>query len=160
MKNKKLSWFLLPVVLAIWGIIGWKVYAAMKQEPEEESVFADHSDLIGDTSFVPEDYELILDYRDPFLGKTEVKKPKTNSIAVIPPQPPVKSTAETDVWPVITYSGLVREPKSGKTVGFLTIAGESCFVQTGDILGDLSVGKCNKDSVQVLKGKVSKWIKR
>ena len=158
MKNKKLSWFLLPAVLCIWGVIGWKVYAAVGDDediaaPENElHVTSDHVPAIPDT------YNLQLDYRDPFLDKpVPVKMPKKNSSAPIPPKIEKKETVVA-VWPVLRYAGLVKQSKDGKLVGFLNVNGVSHFVKSTDVIDELVIGKVWSDSVEVRRGKERRVI--
>lgn len=160
MKNKKLSWFLLPAVLAIWGMIGWKVYAAINGEDENFTSESQQAKLTVDTSAVPEEYTLLLDYRDPFF---ETKpKPKSNSSTVkkadqVVPKNVVQSGVQ---WPAVSYGGLVRQTQSGKTVGFLIVNGTSHFVSAGEVVGDLSVTKMWGDSVEVKFGKEVRRIRK
>lgn len=160
MKNKKLSWILLPAVLAIWGMIGWKVYAAMNGEDEVFANNVPQTSLYSDTSVVPEDYTLSLNYRDPFFEPQQ--KPKTVSTNVKKTETPSVQTSAPQVtqWPSVSYGGLVRQTQSGKTVGFLIINGSSHFVNAGDVAGELTVVKMWSDSVEVKFAKESRRIRK
>lgn len=163
MKNKKLSWILLPGVLAIWAAIGWQVYAAMKSD--DEAVNEQSLEQIAPTtkSVVPDTFVLLLDYRDPFLDDVVRKTPPPNSqsknaISVAKKTLPPPTPAAT--WPTLSYSGLVRHSGSERSVGFLSVNGNSHFVKTGDIVEGLRVGKVWKDSVEVVMGKETKIIRK
>lgn len=160
MKNKKLSWILLPAVLSIWGMIGWKVYAAINGDDETFSENSPQTEIHKDTSAVPEDYTLSLNYRDPFFEprpqpkavSTNVKKTETQSVK--------NSAPQITQWPSVAYGGLVRQTQSGKTVGFLIVNGSSHFVNGGDVAGELTVVKMWSDSVEVKFGKESRRIRK
>lgn len=160
MKNKKLSWILLPAVLAIWGMIGWKIYAAVNGEEETFTGEPAQAELPTDTSVVPDEYTLLLDYRDPFFEKKP--QPKQNTAGVKKAEPvPVKNSAPVITqWPSVSYGGLVRQTQSGKTVGFLIVNGASHFVNAGDVAGELTVTKMWSDSIEVRFGKESRRIRK
>jgi len=143
MKNKKISWFLLPAVLCIWGVIGWKVYAAIG---DDETVAVNENEL----HVTPD--------RAPFLDKpVPVKMPKKNSSTPIPPKIEKKETVVA-VWPVLRYAGLVKQSKDGKLVGFLHVNGVSHFVKSADVIDELVIGKVWSDSVEVRRGKERRVI--
>ncbi len=149
MKNKKLSWILLPVVLGIWGMIGWKVYASMNSEKAGFSSELPQTASF-DTSKVPEKYQLNINYRDPFLDL-----PVANNSSVASKHYPdaakkadqVKEPPPTIVPPTIQYYGLVKETTSNKTVGFLRVNGETHFVKQNDVVHGIQVEKMWADSV-------------
>ena len=159
MKNKKTAYFLLPVVLAVWGMIGWKVYAAFG-EKKMSSVTAQPSfDKVitiksGDT--IP----LIANYRDPFLdkvtentiSKNPVKNPKSQKA-----EQPV-SIPQAEKWPSLVYHGLIKKSGSEKMVGFLTVNNKSFFVHGNEDAGIVSIGKVWKDSIEIFFAKEKQTI--
>lgn len=161
MKNKKTSWILLPAVLAIWGFLGWKLYAAMKDEAPQANYISPHI-AAPDDQLVPDTYQLLLDYPDPFLT---IPKPSPKQSSNVNSQTPKQVIPKTETiaslpWPEIRYAGLVKSPKDGKAVGFLTINGISHFVKNGDVVDLISVKTIWKDSVLVAFGKESEIIRK
>jgi hypothetical protein len=157
MKNKKLSWILLPVVLGVWGMIGWKIYEGTKDEVvsdiESENPIYENTD----TTLSPNEYALVLNYRDPFLDKLPKAKEGVSSIPKMTIEvQPVDIPSET--WPLLLYGGLVREPKGGETVGFLTVEGQPQFVHTGDEIGNIRVGRITIDSIEIYMGKMKRYV--
>lgn len=163
MKNKKTAYILVPVVLAVWGMIGWKVYAAMNGKDEKFVTVVADEKIKSAVNEIPDTIALIADYRDPFLGKITVindnsafkiqhSKSKTEKIPD-PPKAPI-------VWPVVSYHGLVKRNGDQKTVGFLNVSGKSFFVQGGEEAGEVRVGKLWKDSVEILFGKEKKVFRK
>ncbi|MDQ3109907.1 MAG: hypothetical protein M3R17_08425 [Bacteroidota bacterium] len=162
MKNKKTAYILVPIVLAIWGIIGWKVYAAMGGK-DESNIVAISENVNVSKIDIPDTIELIANYRDPFLDdlKFEIRNSKLNirdskSVKVeIPVLPKVIVS-----WPAIAYFGLIKRNSDGKTVGFLSVNGVSYFVQGGEGAGEVKVSKLWKDSVEVVWGKERRVVKK
>lgn len=160
MKNKKLSWFLLPLVLGIWGAIGWQVYAAMKGD-DAMAVNDIITGPIAEThSVIHDTFTLLLDYRDPFLDKSIKKAPpiSTNRNNTAPKNSePVVAKVQ---WPAISYSGLVRQPNSDRMVGFLSVNGKTYFVKSGDVIDPISVGKITRDSVEIAMGDERRYFRK
>jgi hypothetical protein len=150
MKSKVTSWILLPVVLGIWGTIGWKVYVSMRGDESNGPVIV-KEELVQQKRNDRDSFVLLLNYRDPFLGKTDLHEAKKDR--TVSNQPMKAEVKKTDLalkqWPAIRYSGLVKRTSDQKSVGFLNVDGRSEFVQTGMILGEIRIGKIWKDSVEV-----------
>lgn len=161
MKNKKLSWILLPVVLGIWGAIGWQVYAAMKGDDGFVMNGADTVTITQSTSVIPDTFKLLLDYSDPFLdkSKTNIKTVPINNNAATTTKKTEPGVASMQ-WPAISYSGLVRQPNSDRMVGFLSLNGRTHFVKTGDVIDLIRVGIINKDSVEIVMGKERRFFRK
>lgn len=160
MKSKVTAKFLLPVVFAIWGLIGWKVYAAMKgKEPvvTEKDNAASKKKVAEE---VPDSFVLQANYRDPFLGKAFVAKSPKPVSGNTKPVPEKKTEAPKPVatWPKIIYSGLVQRNGEQKKVGFLNVDGASHFVQGGEQIGEVKVLRLWKDSVEVVWGKEKRVV--
>lgn len=162
MKNKKTTWFLLPAVLAIWGLLSWKLYAAMKDDAPSEMNAPSAAILATETEFIADTSKLFLDYPDPFLTATKsaVKtytqtKNTQQKTTVLPP-----GTIPAPAWPELRYSGLVKSPKDGKMLGFLSINGTSHFVKNGDVIDDIIISVLNRDSVIVKRGKEMRTVRK
>lgn len=63
MKNKKTTYLLLVLSIVVWGAAGWKVYNAFHTQPEVPTVKKETKTVLKDS------ISLLLNYRDPFLGK-------------------------------------------------------------------------------------------
>lgn len=142
MKSKTSLWILIPAVLGIWGAIGWNVYSAMNGDEYTATVKTVESSQQTESKVAPDTFELLLDYPDPFTNEAPKQKStvplyhNTNNhqhttIASAP-----KEEAQ---WPTIIYSGLVKQPATGKMLGFLSVNGESYFVKVGDEVGGVRV---------------------
>ena len=163
MKNKKTAYIMVPIVLAIWGMIGWKVYAAMKGNDEKLSSVILEEKVKTTGAEIPDTISLIANYRDPFLGKMFVEKKdsrtKTQDLKSTARKAPVTPVIAPS-WPIVSYHGLIKRTGDQKTVGFLNVNGKSYFVQGGEEAGEVKVGKMWKDSVEILFGKDKKIFKK
>lgn len=140
MKSKTTLWILIPAVLGIWGAIGWQVYAAMKGDGDNVgAVHGSPFTVPGSPSAIPDTFSLLLDYPDPFAAQNT--KPKVNVKSQSQTTQPKTTTPvpEQTQWPNIVYSGLMKQPSSGKMLGFLSVNGVSYFVKEGDEVGGVRV---------------------
>lgn len=136
MKNKKNIYLLVPAVLLIWGIVGYKIYATLNATND---VVMDDNNAI---EFKPEEikdvekFSISVNYRDPFLGKLVNNTKKiSNSVK--------KKVKPIVIFPEITYNGMVSPKETDREALFLiTINNKQQF---------LSVGK-QIDGVRLLKG--------
>lgn len=96
MRKKLLSLALVIAVLAVWGLVGFRIWNLTRpeitQSAKTEKKAEDHS--------IPND-SLRLDYRDPFLesGKAKIVVP-TEKVAAIPESPAQ--------MPSLKYKGMVK----------------------------------------------------
>jgi hypothetical protein len=155
---------LLPVVLGVWGMIGWKIYVAVNSDQETDVVVSITGNTDSLPSEIPETYELLLNYRDPFLdiNKKSVHLPTDQRINLPKPSSvkPKESEETAVVQPDIRYYGLVKESNSQKTVGFLGVNSQTHFVATGDIIEAIKIMRIWSDSVEVIFDGKKKIIRR
>jgi hypothetical protein len=161
MKNKKTTYFMLPFVLAIWGVIGWKVYAAFGKNVKN-NVSSNSPAEKNKAEPLADTVSLIANYRDPFLDKTMENSPqkfhgnKISKVEIAKTIPVVPIS----VWPKIMYHGLIKRSGDKRTVGFLSVDGKSYFVQGGAEVNAVKVGKMWNDSVEIFWGKEKKVVRK
>ena len=149
---------LVPVVLGIWGYIGWKIYDGM-QGDDAAALPALAAPAAGGTRMVPDTFQLVANYRDPFLGKVEAPRTNiSNSNAPKAPQLP-KPPAPTASWPSITYGGMIKK-KEGPPFALLTVAGSDYLVKAGEKAGDVQVISISRDSIFVAWGKEKRGVRK
>jgi len=131
MKNKKVTYLLIVVTVVVWGTIGWKVYNALKKDnvpitvKNERGVSPKESDSI----------QLILDYRDPFLGDYDGPKraAATNTqAAAVTNRQPVQT--EPEVLPDFRYMGVIRI--GTETKAMVNINGETILLAVNEYAGE------------------------
>lgn len=149
-------WFLITVVLSIWGIIGYKVVAAFNQEekPLSTMVSSPNKNLL-DFKKNPE-FDLTLPERDPFFGKLYQKKTPKKV-----PSSKKKQPKKEVIWPDIRYQGLVSDAKNSKQVFLIDVNSTPFFVEKGQLFSDnLKLIKGDKETVVVsMKNQEDKWEK-
>jgi hypothetical protein len=132
---------LILLLIAIWGIIAYKIYEHGVAQSHEES--NDIAFKYTEPSAVKvKDYHLKLNYRDPFLSPKEVSA-KTD-----------KLMQATNVrWPNLEYRGCIYRGR--RKLGFLDFSGNLEFVRKGQEVKDMLVRKIYKDSILlVFKGDI------
>jgi len=160
MKSRKTIYVLLPLVLLIWAVIGWKVYAAVHGNDEMNNSALPMKKIELQQTTLPDTFQLVADYRDPFLDKVVQPVTKVKTDAVKKTQ--VASPAPVAVlkWPLVIYYGLVKRSGEEKALGFLRVDGESFFVRGAEQAGAVKVGRLWKDSVEVIFGKKKKVMRK
>ena len=145
MKNKKLAYILFPVVLLVWGIVGYKLY--VKFFGEEDAIVASTEIVSADKANTFTDhFDIENNYRDPFLGNAvreavvsaqAQQAPVQRQVVVAPPvlKPMV-------YWPAIKVGGIVNEKKF---MGI--ISGKNVLLSKGEQALGVTFVKSSKDSV-------------
>lgn len=146
MKNKKVTYLLLVLSIALWGFIGWKVYNAFNyNQPEipmvkKEVIMADKDSIT-----------LLLNYRDPFLGKyssgsipKDTLPVKKKTIVAIPPQKPEPTS------PKMNYKGTMH-------VGNIIMVvlqkddGKVLTIKVGDVIDGYKLTKIDDNKIILIK---------
>jgi hypothetical protein len=165
MKSKKSMYVLLPVVLGIWGTIGWKIYTGLQDKTQADAAPQKAASLLIDDAQA-DSIPLVAQYRDPFLDgsvaprvqhASQDQKKQGVQANPLPKQTLVETPAQ---WPQIAYNGLIKRNGEEKVVGFLNVDGQSHFVKPGDKAGAVTVVKLWKDSIQVSWNKLQRVIRK
>jgi hypothetical protein len=162
MKNKKTAYLLVPLVLFVWGMIGWKIYAAVNPGEIKNNEKANTEKTNDPAKIIPDTFGLVANYRDPFLDKNFSRE---NSKIIIKNKnlPVVKNieVVKPDIkWPEVAYHGLIMRNNSEKKIGFLSVNGASYFVQEGENAAGMKIGRLAKDSIEVLLGKERRIVRK
>lgn len=163
-KDKRTLYVLLPAVLAIWGLIGWQVFSGLRPP-----------DLPVTIRPQPQSHEqpkttrsLSLDYEDPFkirssrsITSTATNKPAatpktpTKAAAVTPPPQKVEKP-----WPLVRYLGMIKNLSTKRHNAMLQLENQTEMVVIGATWQELTVVRCEADSVQLRFEKETRWIKK
>jgi len=144
MKNKKSIYLLLPVVLLIWGLVIYQFFS-FSNEPApnaEEQNYSLETLKIKERDTIP----IVVNYRDPFLGK--MYGPHQKTVGVKKTKRPVKETPPL-VWPAIIYKGIVSDTKNEKKVFMLIINGRTFLMKKGSTENEILLIDGTKESVSV-----------
>lgn len=160
MKNKKVV--LLAVLVAlIWGTISFKIVHRLTSGTGVDSKLTKVVQ-VSNTN-VPVEYTFLLDYEDPFLKKHKqtVTTKETRSTQLRAPKIHREKTSILIVdWGKIEYIGSIYNATRNKLVATMHLAGKDYFVREGDEVQGFRIEMIHRDSVKVVYGTQSKYIKR
>ena len=141
MKNKKNIYFLLPAVLIIWGLLGYRIFSTV--QPNNTSNNLTTSQVVFKPNEFKESKPFIvnLDYRDPFLGTTTTVKKTKNKLKIKAKPQPKKP------FPQIVYKGVV----SGTTnqVFIISIDGKQYFFKKNQMHNEIKLISGTSKSVSL-----------
>lgn len=178
MKNKRLSYVLLPLVLLVWGLIAQRIwFATTEAEPEEES--APVLPAAGPTT-AQRRPTLLLSYDDPFrplvgmgrspapLGGAVMREAVVSSpVSIVSaatslnlPLAPPAAPAPPVVWPQVKYLGLIVNSGANNQVVLLAIDNQELLVKAGQSSHGVRLISAFRDSVQLSFSKQKKSFSR
>lgn len=134
MKKKTKTYILLVIVLAIWGIIGYRIIATLN--PKNQATAPNAVDI----GFNPEKkngidtFSIQMAKRDPFLGIIYKPKSKKNS--------PKKNMPKPVAWLPISYQGMIKKHGSKEQQIFaVTIENTQYLLKAGQTVKEISLIK-------------------
>lgn len=150
MENKNVRYLLAVAVLAIWGLLGYRIY--QKMNPGNDFV-APPPPVLAVTEVEKDSFTLLVNYPDPFLG-TRIPLPEaapapanpSNSTTVIPPK--ISSPPATAVFPQIVYKGLIAL-KNGRKAALATVDGKTMNWGWGENYEEMTLLDIQEDSIRV-----------
>jgi hypothetical protein len=170
MNNKRSVYILLPLVALVWGLIGWRIWAAAS-EPEEATALAAATapKVQPAAARLP---RLRRGYADPFRPVAGGRPPGSSgpvpAVAYAPaaapilpaapatrlafpvrPEVPAPPPTATINWPDIKYLGIITHANGQAQVALLNINNEESIVKVGHSTHDIQVLRLFRDSVQV-----------
>ncbi len=163
MKNKKVTYLLLPLVIIVWGLVIYRIFFDGRTKPENISFVA--KPVIKE-SFKEEKstYKLIANYRDPFLSsikqsivKTENNKEKEENNRSTNLRRRRTNISRTR-WPEISYGGFVEGDKDQKITILLSIKNRDYLVREGDTVDQIFIKAFYGDSLLVVYNEEEKIL--
>ncbi len=160
MKNKKLTYFLVFIILIVWGIIIYRIFDSVGGNDEDnlqttsaKTVKEPYNDFT-----IPKDTtHLLLNYRDPFglvKFKDTVKLTVENhhkSMGPLTVKPAIN-------WSFIKYSGYILNPASKKLIALVSINGKNETLSEGDTKDNVRLIKNMRDSIKISFNGNTKFI--
>jgi hypothetical protein len=159
MKNKKLTYFLILIVLVVWGLIIYRVFASVGGDDDPVPVASIKVNKVpyNDYSIPKDTTKLLLNYRDPF-GLVKFKDTVTAVIKIdtktiqSKPVPPFN-------WGFIHYAGYIRNSSSKKLIALVSINGKNEMLSEGDTKDQVKLIKNLRDSIKISFNGKTKFIK-
>lgn len=152
LKNKKITYLLIILVILIWGLVFYKIYSKFGGGKRVERSLLKSVGTIenskGDIIFA-----LILDYPDPFLKAGGL----VDNHPVIAGSNPQKQTI---VWPTVEYRGCVVLSNKKECTGLLKIQNSDLLVKQGKEYFGVKIRTITKDSIFVAYKTQSHWLSR
>lgn len=146
MKSRWTTYLLLVAVVAVWGIVGWKIFAPAAEVPS-----ASAPRLEVTRQKVAED-TLLLDYPDPF-------RKGSTSKAVRQRQSVVRALPSTVRRENVRITHLATLASGCKTLYILTIGNEQYELMRGAEAVGFRLVKSDRDSVYLCKNGISYGVK-
>jgi hypothetical protein len=166
MKNKAMVYILGIMVAIIWGIIIYRILAAVNKDDDIVTPTVSGSikkEPLDDRALVKDTGTLKLNYRDPF-GQA---KPEKDTVQ-LPVRQLIRSTGTSTFrlsvpkpvinWGFIKYSGYIRNPRSKKLIALVNINGKSLMLSEGESAEQVKLLKNLKDSIKVAYNNHTKFI--
>jgi hypothetical protein len=161
MKNKKLLYILIPAVGLIWGLVIYTILTSVRGSNELSEAGIIIPDISG-TDTLMHSYELLANYRDPFLRYSAVVRENKETTPAVKPGN-VRNQRETAsqqlrrvIWPGIEYRGLILS--EGRNVALLRINNSNVIMSEGQSRNEVKLLKMYADSVQLSLGTETKYI--
>nr|WP_299381230.1 hypothetical protein [Allomuricauda sp.] len=148
MSKQAKTYMLLAFVLAVWGVIGFKVIKALSPEPEVAHSMPNVVNVV-ENKVQRDTFTLYADYRDPFLGTLKTAKPKIKKPRAKKTDTPKKK---------ILYAGLISESGSKGSLFFVTIDGQQHIMSPRQEINGVRLVKGSAKSIQVTYGGINETI--
>lgn len=163
MKNKKLTYVLLPAVVLIWIMIGQRFYSAVKGDDYEPNVVS--QSVLPSEVEPTEPYVLQLNYADPFLKKEPKPRlltaARSATVTSLPTSPRSSTPPGASMdWNSLVYLGIIENNKTTHRVGIVTLDGVRKLVKKNDRVAPFVIEEIRKDSIRVRSGQNTKYILR
>ncbi len=143
MKNKKNIYFLIPTVLLIWGIIGYKIVKSINPSQPNATTRVAIADFKPKELVVSKPYTINANYRDPFLGSIATNKKKVKRVV----------QKKSIVFPSVQYVGFIAPiGKKKSPVFILKIYGQQELLKKRETAQELQLVSGNQKEI-VLKYK-------
>ena len=154
---------LLPAVVIIWIVIGYRLYNAVKGD--DHSLPSARPVTIAEKKEDNKPYQLQLNYLDPFLKNKAQKQiahaPSTYSHPVTLPTVPEPVNASHAIdWSVVAYVGMISNNQTDYRVGIITINGTRNLVRENDHIPPFVIEKITKDSVRIRAQEEARYVLR
>ena len=157
MKNKQLSYILIPLVLVIWGLIVYKIINQVNHGKDKSMGTLPFTKAVRSSS-VSDTLSLVLYYRDPFLhGMIRPVSGSISSNDLLSNKGSLTiATTATVNFPGTRYFGFVVNSKNKQKLGLFKIDNKDYLAKEGELIGGEKIAKLYTDSVIIICNKTKK----
>jgi hypothetical protein len=151
LKNRKSLYVLLPFLVIIWGLLGYRVYSIFFSQSKNinPKIYSSRvkSEIIA-ARYIPE-----MRYDDPFLKSERVKRNVSSSSKM---EKHVVKEVEKTAPPPITYRGFIHGKNNDKTQAVIKFNSNIYIVGIDDVVETFTIKTITPDSI-IVCGKNGKW---
>lgn len=165
MKNKRLTYILIPLVLMIWGVIFYKIYVhisddevLLKEKPTERKM---------EPAKTRDTFVVKANYRDPFLSGQKRQILAVSGIEnggnggqVTGGFTRHKDPKPEIVIPDLKYFGMIVNANKKQKIGLFRLNNKDAIVKEGELFESFKISKLYNDSVKTTFGKIKKTFKK
>jgi hypothetical protein len=169
MKNRKSLYILIPAVLVVWSLIVYRIYNAQQ---DDSAVYSKGkpAEISSSGPLEKLNYDLLLNYADPFLKGIKWKKKKEvfkegEQLTIVQPNEssktlPDANQAENDIWKEVRYLGLIEHKLNHSKIVLLEIKGNNYILKLGEIKEGFLLKRIAQDSILLKNGIKEAYIKK
>ncbi|PCJ95000.1 MAG: hypothetical protein COA50_11580 [Flavobacteriaceae bacterium] len=142
MKKNKKTYVLLSVVLAIWGILGYKIIVGIGSDDVQRNEMALVETYVPIKVKKRDTFVILANYRDPFLGTMPKKAEVKNKRNVVPKKTVLPKKD-------ITYSGSVSQSNTNNRMFFISIDGQQYIMSKKEEIVGVRLVSGNEQQIKV-----------
>ena len=148
LKNKKMTYLLIILVVLIWGLIFYKIYSKFGGDKQTAKNLPHVVDKV-ENGLRDSVFTLSLDYADPFLKGSGQ-----------PTETPVKNITIPRVvnWPLVEFRGLLTNSSKKESTGLLRIQSSNLLVKQGKVYAAIKIRTITRDSILMEYQNESRWL--
>jgi hypothetical protein len=159
-KNKKFTYLLLGCVVLLWGLVFFKVYAAMNEEETDMvQMKPQKRAYLNLVNHENDTINIIMNYRNPFLESNMA--PIIEPVKTILPMHQIATVGKKQVvnWIDIIYKGYINNQVAKQRIAIVFINGKETMLREGQTTNALKLLKFAGDSIKVSYQNETKFIK-
>jgi hypothetical protein len=158
MKNRKLLYLLVPLVIILWGVIIVKIFRHFNQSSMETPIVAVGSNL-SDENQIADTISIIANYSDPFLERNIIStSDRPNELAVKDNANQKQNLNVSITWPKVQYKGMIINNGNNNVLYLINIDGKNHLLKKGSLADNIILSKVFKDSIVIQFEKKYKTI--
>lgn len=142
---------LMLAVVVIWAMIGYQLFSFINQSDSSDDTHMYTSRHQMDSVEVKK-FELLANYRDPFMAKkNNVRHQPIRGAEIRNPATYTSSSTKTSFVqrPDMKYSGMIENNKLKTKIALLTKQNKSLMLKEGDKIDGFTIDKIWRDSVMI-----------
>lgn len=153
MEKQGTKYILGIALVAIWGLLAYRIY--QKMNPDNSFFIPPANSFVLEDKTSIDSFKLLVNYRDPFLEdrlqlpQKEKIKPRRQINVPVPPQQNIEVKKKAPVqFPEINYKGSIYL-KSGRKAALLTIDRQIMNLGLGESYNEIYLMKIHEDSIRL-----------